>query len=108
MVAARLSNQEVAMQFMAEYARAYENNQVIAKPPVKVTSQEASLGSAINSFYSDIAAIEKAEVDHQQLMAETSSPPVMVQMPVPELSMSENDAMKDKKRKKVQHNILYK
>ncbi|XP_014221578.1 fibrous sheath CABYR-binding protein-like [Trichogramma pretiosum] len=110
LVAARISNQEAAVQFMvAEYARVYENNQVIAKPPVKVTAQEASLGSALNSFYSDIASIEKAEVDlhqplqHQQhMVAESTTPPVLVQMPMPGITENpvDSEALKEKKKKK--------
>ncbi|KAL0110406.1 hypothetical protein PUN28_013797 [Cardiocondyla obscurior] len=50
-----------AIQFMVGYAPIYTNNKIIAKPPVK-TSKE-SLGSALDSFYNDIARIEKTETE---------------------------------------------
>lgn len=94
---------------VAEYARVYDqNNQVIAKPPMKMP-HEASLGSAINSFYSDIASIEKssvaAEVEKERLQAEqmrlaveVPQQPVMMQTAAIEGEAAET---KEKKKKKV-------
>lgn len=116
LVAARLQGQE-AVQFMVEYARVYENNQVIAKPPMKMP-HETSLGSAINSFYSDIASIEKSAADIEKEKAEamrlavtaaaaiesTSPSPVPTQMPPQD---AEQEANKEKKKKKVCLTIHY-
>ncbi|OXU22635.1 hypothetical protein TSAR_013641 [Trichomalopsis sarcophagae] len=111
LVAARLQGQE-AVQFMVEYARVYENNQVIAKPPMKMP-HETSLGSAINSFYSDIASIEKSAADIEKEKAEamrlaataaaaieSASPtPVLTQMPPQDAELQE--VSKEKKKKKL-------
>ncbi|XP_011347934.1 formin-binding protein 4 isoform X2 [Ooceraea biroi] len=64
-----------AIQFMMGYAPIYTNNKIIAKPPVKASKE--SLGSAINSFYNDIARIERTETErtgqHQDAVAATTS-----------------------------------
>ncbi|KAJ8667431.1 hypothetical protein QAD02_009094 [Eretmocerus hayati] len=102
LVAARISGQE-AVQFMmaAEYARVYENNQVIAKPPMKMP-HESSLGSALNSFYSDIASMEKTTPDFER--KEEFRPAEVVAAPVapvlPQDSDAIHDPMKEKKKNK--------
>ena len=121
-MAARLSGQEAAVaQYMAaEYARVYENNQVIAKPPMKVPHQQqhhhdASLGSVINSFYSDIASIEKsADVEKEKIAVAAATATAVelrpaaesaaVPSPSPQVPPAEADLageMKEKKKKKV-------
>lgn len=93
---------------VAEYARMYENNQVIAKPPVKVTHDAAAMGSALNSFYSDIASIEKTRVEVEKEKLPEIRVPEMVVMPspiVPPVPVIDNDgtpdATKERKKKKV-------
>ncbi|XP_014217950.1 MHC class II regulatory factor RFX1 [Copidosoma floridanum] len=106
LVAARLTGQE-AVQFMvaAEYARVYENNQVIAKPPVKMT-QESSMGSALNSFYSDIASIEHtAETERERIEAIANVPSPVPQVPHTEVDAVVLEAMKEKKKKKMKTGI---
>ncbi|XP_058796412.1 formin-binding protein 4-like [Phymastichus coffea] len=112
---ARLSGQEAVAQFMvAEYARVYDqNNQVIAKPPVKMP-HEASLGSALNSFYSDIASMEKSnavaeaaekerlQAEHMRLTTDIQQQPVMMQAVSMEGEVTET---KEKKKKKLKTGI---
>nr|XP_046481673.1 formin-binding protein 4-like isoform X1 [Neodiprion pinetum] len=61
--AGSLTGQEAVQFVITDYAQVYANTQVIAKPPVK--SQTESLGSALDSFYSDIASIEKTNSEQE-------------------------------------------
>jgi transcriptional regulator len=90
---------------VAEYARVYENNQVIAKPPMKMP-HESSLGSAIHSFYSDIASIEQkttADIEKEkiELRLVESIPSPIAQVPPLETESATVEAIKERKKKKV-------
>lgn len=103
LVAARLSGQEAVQFMVAEYARMYEGSQVIAKPPMKM-AHESTLGSAINSFYSDIASIEKSSTTAADLEKERleQRPGELAPSPVPQPPAQDNDeAVKERKKKKV-------
>ena len=93
----------------AEYARMYENNQVIAKPPMKMP-HESSLGTALNSFYNDIAFIEKSTADIEKEKAEArlleSAPSPVSQVPSSEADSIAAEA-KEKKKKKVSNESIY-
>ncbi|XP_071641339.1 uncharacterized protein [Temnothorax longispinosus] len=96
-----------AIQFMVGYAPIYTNNKIIAKPPVK--SSKESLGSALDSFYNDIARIEKTETErtgqHQDVAAtvmEQVSIPTEETKPEIELeTVSSDTTTKERKKKKV-------
>lgn len=93
---------------MLDYTRLYANTQVIAKPPVKMHNE--SLGTAIDSFYNDIASMESQLVIEDQHQANHSQATVLpVVQPhqssasaQPEPQQLNNDSTsKDKKKKKV-------
>lgn len=91
---------------MADYSHIYGTSQVIAKPPVK--AQRESMGSAIDSFYSDIASIESSqppevetEIQESHLPESVSSPNPPPQSEVDQSPSSSEAIMKDKKKKKV-------
>ncbi|XP_036146449.1 formin-binding protein 4 isoform X2 [Monomorium pharaonis] len=94
-----------AIQFMVGYTPIYTNNKIIAKPPVKASKE--SLGSALDSFYNDIARIEKTETERiaqQDVVAtvtEQVSTPMEEAKPEMEPETAPNDtAMKERKKKK--------
>ncbi|KAK0168616.1 hypothetical protein PV327_002394 [Microctonus hyperodae] len=101
------------VQFMLDYSRIYANTQVIAKPPVKTNKEP--LGTALDSFYNDIASLESHPViDESQHIkhgeAATSLPlksqetpvPVILPPDPPQISNTMADStLKDKKKKKV-------
>ena len=102
------------MQFMvaAEYARVYENNQVIAKPPVKM-SHEATMGSQLHSFYNDIACIDKknsADLENKEKLENRIADATALSV----LQSSQGDTestetvSKEKKKKKVHLNLKFK
>lgn len=105
---ARFSGQE-AMQFMVpqEYApQIYDNSQVITKPPVKAVVPESTLGSALNSFYSDIASIENNQFEQEQREKTETEPGLSVISAPPQIQQSEAevpmpDQTKEKKKKKL-------
>lgn len=123
--AGSLTGQEAVQFMLTDYAQVYTNAQVIAKPPVK--SQNESLGSALDSFYSDIATIEKtslaAEQDQSNVQqdfdvssreAATPPPPIALANPaiavsaaavqiaeVEQQNVSSEPVGKEKKRKRV-------
>lgn len=90
---------------MTDYSQIYGTNQVIAKPPVK--AHRESLGSAIDSFYSDIASIESSNLETEQPERQEINYPEAVSSPVPQIQLEDNqsstsDAIaKDRKKKKV-------
>ena len=90
---------------MADYSQIYSSNQVIAKPPVK--AQRESLGSALDSFYSDIASIEKSKLEIESekqesyLLESVPSPIQATQSEVEPSSSALEAVMKEKKKKKV-------
>lgn len=94
---------------MVGYAPVYTNNKIIAKPPVKASKE--SLGSALDSFYNDIARIERTEtertVQHQDTattVAVTEPVPVATEEAKPETepeTTSSDIMMKERKKKKV-------
>lgn len=95
---------------MVGYTPIYTNNKIIAKPPVKALKE--SLGSALDSFYSDIARIEKTETErtgqHQDVAAtvmEQVSIPERTEEAKPEIEPetvpSDSTTMKERKKKKV-------
>lgn len=102
---------------MLDYTRIYGNTQVIAKPPIKTNKEP--LGTALDSFYSDIASLENHSVidDVQQVKhgeAATSvpiksqEPPAVVPVPPdpPQISNATTDSTpKDKKKKKVTYSF---
>lgn len=102
----RIAEQDTIQFMVTDYARIYENSQVIAKPPVKTTVRE-SIHSAIDSFYNDIASIEqntKIESEaNKKVSAETvPSTTVQVQQTEAEQSPASVDPnLKEKKKKKV-------
>ncbi len=104
--AARLQGQEAVQLMVVEYARMYENNQVIAKPPVKVAHDPSTLGTALNSFYSDIASIEKTAADiEKEKMTEIRMPEMMaIASPVlPQVQLMDTDVpdgTKERKKKR--------
>lgn len=93
---------------MVGYAPIYTNNKIIAKPPVKASKE--SLGSALDSFYSDIARIEKTETERigqqQDVTATVTNEQIstaieeMKQETEPETASSDT-TMKERKKKKV-------
>lgn len=97
-----------AIQFMLGYTPIYTNNKIIAKPPVKASKE--SLGSALDSFYNDIARIERTETER---VAQHQDPVVTEQVPAsvedtkpPETEpdpVSSDTTTKEKKKKKVFH-----
>ncbi|XP_018371537.1 PREDICTED: formin-binding protein 4-like isoform X1 [Trachymyrmex cornetzi] len=95
-----------AIQFMVGYAPIYTNNKIIAKPPVKASKE--SLGSALDSFYNDIARIEKTETERTgqlQEIAATITEQVSISTeeakPEMELETVPSDiTMKERKKKK--------
>lgn len=94
---------------MLGYAPIYPNNKIIAKPPVKAAKE--SLGSALDSFYSDIALIERSETEraaqhHQEtpVMEQQVPAPATEEVKLPETeseSVPCDTTMKEKKKKKV-------
>lgn len=90
---------------MLGYAPIYPNNKIIAKPPVKAAKE--SLGSALDSFYNDIARIEETErsAQHQDTaIMEQPPPPVTEEVKLPETdseSVPCDTTMKERKKKKV-------
>ena len=102
--AANRLGQEGVQFMMADYSHIYGTSQVIAKPPVK--AQKESLGSAIDSFYNDIASIEssKAEIETEKQeshLPESISSPIPPPQPEVDQSSSSEVATKEKKKKKV-------
>lgn len=90
---------------MVGYTPIYTNNKIIAKPPVKASKE--SLGSALDSFYNDIARIERTETERTGQQQDTT----LIE-PIPlaieeaktetEPEIMPNDTMiKEKKKKKV-------
>lgn len=92
---------------MVRYASIYTNNKIIAKPPVKASKE--SLGSALDSFYSDIARIEKTETErtgqHQNVAATvTEQVSIPTEEAKPEIepeTVSNDTTTKERKKKKV-------
>lgn len=92
---------------MVGYAPIYTNNKIIAKPPVKASKE--SLGSALDSFYSDIARIEKTETERigqQQDITATVTEQISVptEEAKPEIepeTVSSDTTTKERKKKKV-------
>lgn len=112
---------------MMGYAPIYTNNKIIAKPPMKASKE--SLGSALNSFYNDIARIERTETEqrtgqHQDSIAAvaattsataTATPAVVEQSSIPTEetkpeaegeTASSTETIKEKKKKKVVRYLL--
>ncbi|XP_011696542.1 PREDICTED: formin-binding protein 4-like isoform X2 [Wasmannia auropunctata] len=95
-----------AIQFMVGYAPIYTNNKIIAKPPVKASKE--SLGSALDSFYNDIARIEQTETErtgqHQDVAATvTEQVSIPTEEAKPEMepeTVSSDTMMKERKKKK--------
>ncbi|XP_070150243.1 formin-binding protein 4 isoform X2 [Polyergus mexicanus] len=100
-----------AIQFMVGYTPIYTNNKIIAKPPVKASKE--SLGSALDSFYNDIARIEKTETERivqQQdpVVIVTEQAPVPIEETKPETeseTMSSDTTIKERKKKKARIGI---
>lgn len=92
---------------MVGYAPIYTNNKIIAKPPVKASKE--SLGSALDSFYNDIARIEKTETERtgqlQDIAATiTEQVSISTEEVKPEMEMENvpsDITMKERKKKKV-------
>jgi len=92
---------------MVGYAPIYTNNKIIAKPPVKASKE--SLGSALDSFYNDIARIEKTETERtgqlQDIAATiTEQVSITTEEAKPEMeleTMPSDITMKERKKKKV-------
>lgn len=92
---------------MVGYTPIYTNNKIIAKPPVKASKE--SLGSALDSFYNDIARIEKTETERtvqQQdpVAVVTEQAPVSVEetkLETESETVSNDTTMKERKKKKV-------
>lgn len=115
----RLTGQET-VQFVLDFPRIYTNTQVIAKPPVKTSNE--TMGSALDSFYSDIASLERQPVEAKPIIEasplnvsstnEDQQQPVLLAPSLPtETEKINNDAaLKDKdnkKKKKVSTLLLY-
>lgn len=125
--AGSLASQEAVQFMITDYAQVYANTQVIAKPPVK-SQTDKSLGSALDSFYNDIASIEKTNAEQEtrdsasqdfdtpSLASGTDTPPpasnalansqgasnVPTEIePLLNSNAADNAAGKEKKRKKV-------
>lgn len=98
---------------MVGYTPIYTNNKIIAKPPVKASKE--SLGSALDSFYNDIARIEKTETERtvqQQdpIAGVTEQAPAPTEETKPETeseTISNDTIMKERKKKKVSIYILH-
>lgn len=91
---------------MVGYTPIYTNNKIIAKPPVKASKE--SLGSALDSFYNDIARIEKTEtertVQQDPVAVVTEQAPVSIEETKLETEseiVSSDTTMKERKKKKV-------
>lgn len=92
---------------MVGYTPIYTNNKIIAKPPVKASKE--SLGSALDSFYNDIARIEKTETERtaqqqDSVVAVTEQAPVPIEDTKPETepeTVPSDTTMKERKKKKV-------
>lgn len=92
---------------MLGYTPIYSNNKIIAKPPVKAAKE--SLGSALDSFYNDIARIERTETEraaqHQDTaIMEQASAPIAEEAKLPETELESvpcDTTTKEKKKKKV-------
>lgn len=95
-----------AIQLIPDYTPIYTNHKVIEKPPVK--TRKESLVSALDSFYSDIAQIEKTRSDANNQKQETTQAEVTTSTVATEETKVEGEHMqpvpeavaKDKKRKK--------
>ncbi|XP_011312496.1 formin-binding protein 4 isoform X2 [Fopius arisanus] len=101
----RLTGQDT-VQFLLDFPRIYTNTQVIAKPPI--TTNKESLGSALNSFYSDIASLERPVEEHQaipspQLIAVESQPIATTIPETTEKLSAASDVYKEKRKKKVKN-----
>ncbi|XP_015111908.1 formin-binding protein 4 isoform X2 [Diachasma alloeum] len=101
----RLTGQDT-VQFVLDFPRIYTNTQVIAKPPI--TTNKESLGSALNSFYSDIASLERPVDEHQAIPSPQLIPvePQSVATTIPETTEKLSvvaDAYKEKRKKKVKN-----
>ncbi|XP_050450317.1 formin-binding protein 4-like isoform X2 [Cataglyphis hispanica] len=99
-----------AIQFMVGYTPIYTNNKIIAKPPVKASKE--SLGSALDSFYNDIARIEKTEtertVQQDPVAVVTEQAPVSIEETKLETEseiVSSDTTMKERKKKKARISI---
>ncbi|XP_044009823.1 uncharacterized protein LOC122853418 isoform X2 [Aphidius gifuensis] len=109
----RLNNQET-VQFVLDFPRIYTNTQVIAKPPMKTSNE--TMGSALDSFYSDIASLERPPIEAKPVEAiiyNTNLPdrPQPVSTPTSLTSDNNdkiiNDALtKDKEKKKKKAKIV--
>ncbi|XP_048514272.1 formin-binding protein 4-like isoform X2 [Athalia rosae] len=108
--AGSLAGQESVQFMITDYAQIYANTQVIAKPPIK--SQNESLGSALDSFYNDIASIEKTNAEQDsngfETPGETTPPPPIPTIPntatshteVDQVNVSSDPAVKEKDKEK--------
>ncbi|XP_015609403.1 formin-binding protein 4 isoform X2 [Cephus cinctus] len=102
----RLSGQEAVQFVVADYTQVYTNSQIIAKPPIK--TQRESLGSALDSFYSDIASIEKTNIEQEQEIPEVVAPVESVPSPsqpqvsieTPQIVIPVDSIIREKKKKK--------
>ncbi|XP_072756609.1 uncharacterized protein [Anoplolepis gracilipes] len=100
-----------AIQFMVGYTPIYTNNKIIAKPPVKASKE--SLGSALDSFYNDIARIEKTETERtvqqqDSVTAVTEQAPASIEETKPEIeseTVLSDTTMKERKKKKTRISI---
>ncbi|XP_063995704.1 formin-binding protein 4-like isoform X2 [Diachasmimorpha longicaudata] len=101
----RLTGQDT-VQFVLDFPRIYTNTQVIAKPPI--TTNKESLGSALNSFYSDLASLERPVDEHQAIPSPQLIPvePQPVPTTTPQLTEKLSvvaDTYKEKRKKKVKN-----
>lgn len=106
----RLTGQDAVQFMVADYTHVYTNSQIIAKPPIK--TQRESLGSALNSFYNDIASIEKInaeqELEQQEIpsMESVPSPVQQVQLETEQIVTPPADStIKEKRRKKTKISV---
>jgi len=98
---------------MVGYTPIYTNNKIIAKPPIKASKE--SLGSVLDSFYNDIARIEKTETErtgqHQDIaVTVTEQVPISIEEVKPETeseTVLNDTAMKERKKRKVVYTFAY-
>lgn len=102
----RLNNQET-VQFVLDFPRIYTNTQVIAKPPIKTSNE--TIGSALDSFYNDIASLERPPIEAKPVEAtvfNTNLTDHPQPVSTPSSLTSDNDkinndvSLKDKEKKK--------
>ncbi|XP_034940117.1 formin-binding protein 4-like isoform X2 [Chelonus insularis] len=109
----RFTNPE-AVQLMLHHPGIYANTQVISKPPINMKKE--SLGSAVDSFYNDIASLEKSQAttsDKQEvkniqtptlqstLHQESLFMPIKTDCQPFSSSPTTDNSIKEKKKKKV-------